>query len=202
MSLRVWLTTLLATFLFACVPDPEEVARLDAHLNDQIEIGRDIVTYYSDSARIRVVIKAPTLENILDPKEPRKIFPDGLRVTFLDELSDTTSILTARHGIYFENKNEVIVTDSVVWRSLAGQKLETDELIWRETDARIQTDRFVVITQPDYIIHGYGLDASQDFKDATIRQVTGRFPINRPAENAENAENAETADSTNASPIR
>lgn len=120
------------------------------------------------------------MENLLDPVDPRKLFPDGLRVTFIDERGDTSSVLTAKYGIYREKINQVVVSDSVVWRSVDGQKLETDELTWEDQEERIHTDRFVVITQPDYIIYGYGLEAKQDFSDAVIKQVTGRVPVSRP----------------------
>jgi LPS export ABC transporter protein LptC len=170
--------------LTACIPDADEAARLDARLNDQIEIAKGITTYYSDSARVRVVLRAAIMENMLDPADPRKLFPNGLRVTFLDEQGDTSSTLTAKYGIYRERINQVVVSDSVVWRSEEGQKLETDELTWEDQEERIYTDRFVVITQPDYIIYGYGLDAKQDFSDARIRQVEGRVPISRPRQKA------------------
>lgn len=168
--------------LCACVPDAEEAARLEARMNDQIEIGHGITTYYSDSALVRVVLAAETMENVLNPKDPRKVFPDGLRVTFIDEYGDTTSVLTAKNGVYRERENQVVVRDSVVWKSTEGQKLETDELTWEDSEERIHTDRFVVITQPDFIIYGHGLEAKQDFSDARIKQVVGRVPVNRPAD--------------------
>ncbi|MEL6141357.1 MAG: hypothetical protein AAFU67_07045, partial [Bacteroidota bacterium] len=111
--------------LLACTPDPEAAAKLEAVLNDQIEVGYDIETIYSDSARIRVIINAPEMEKILDPKDERQRFPAGVIVHFLDVAGDTSSILTAKQGIYRERKNQVILSDSVVWKSAEGQKLET-----------------------------------------------------------------------------
>ena len=168
--------------LLACTPDTEAAAKLQATLNDQIEVAYDVETVYSDSAQIRVIINAPRMEKILDPKDERQRFPIGIAVHFLDVAGDTSSILTAKQGVYRERKNQVILSDSVVWKSAEGQKLETDELTWDEPDERIHTDRFVVITQPDYIIYGYGLEAKQDFSDARVNQITGRVPMDRPRE--------------------
>lgn len=168
---------------YSCIPDKEEAARISARLlNDKIEVAEGITTYYSDSANLLVILKAPIMKNILDPIDSRKVFPNGLKVTFLNETGDTSSTLTAKHGIYHEQKGRIVVTDSVVWKSMEGQKLETDELIWQEDEERIHTDRFVVITQPDYIIYGHGLDAKQDFSNAQIRQVTGRVPVSHPSD--------------------
>lgn len=176
-------TWLIITACFtSCIPDQAEAARLQENMSEQIEIAEDITTYWSDSARLRVLLRAPIMENVVDYKDPHQRFPNGLRVTFLNDYGDTTSILTAKYGIYRERENEVVVSDSVVWQSMELQKLETDELTWNEESQQIDTDRFVVITQPDYIIYGYGLTAQQDFSDVRIKQVTGRVPVSRPAE--------------------
>lgn len=173
---------LLYLSLTSCIPDQAEAARLQDNMSEQIEIAEDITTYWSDSARLRVLLRAPIMENVVDYKDPHQRFPEGLRVLFLNDFGDTTSVLTAKYGIYRERENEVVVSDSVVWQSMDLQKLETDELTWNEESQQINTDRFVVITQPDYIIYGYGLTAQQDFSDVRIKQVTGRVPVSRPVE--------------------
>lgn len=171
---------LLLLGLAACETDPRDLAKLQQSLQPDIEIAEGVEILYSDSAQLKVIVRAPIMENILDSKDPRQRFPNGLQVIFLDELGDTSSVLTAKAGVYRETKQEVLVRDSVVWQSREAQKLETDELSWSESSKRIFTDRFVVITQPDYIIYGYGLDADESFSNATIRQVTGKVPITRP----------------------
>ncbi|MEM9835448.1 MAG: LPS export ABC transporter periplasmic protein LptC [Bacteroidota bacterium] len=181
MRARLFLSCFCLLALFAsCIPDPEEAARLTEKLSEQIEIAEGVNILYSDSARIRVAIQADIMENILDFKDPHQRFPNGIRITFIDDFGDTTSVLTAKEGVYRERLNEVVVRDSVVWKSADQRKLETDELTWTEESQQIDTDRFVVITQPDYIIYGYGLTAKQDFSDARVKQVTGRVPVNRP----------------------
>lgn len=166
--------------LAACQPDPADVAKLNKTLRPNVELAEGVEILYSDSAQLKVIVRAPTMENILDSKDPRQQFPDGLKVIFLDEFGDTSSVLTAKEGVYREAKQQVLVRDSVVWQSREEQKLETDELTWSEASKRIFTDRFVVLTQPDYIIYGYGLDADESLSDAKIRQVTGKVPIERP----------------------
>ena len=112
----------------------------------------------------------------------RQEFPDGLHLTFFDELQDTSSTLIANWGVYRQRSNEITVRDSVVWESVDLQRLETEELNWSERDARIYTNKFVILRQPDYIVTGYGLEADQNFEQAKVLQVDGRIPINRPRE--------------------
>ena len=119
--------------------------------------------------------------NYLTPTDPRQEFPDGLTAYFLDELQDTSSTLVARRGIYRRRANIITVSDSVVWESSDLQRLETEELNWDEQRELIYTNKFVVLTQPDYIITGYGLESDPGFSNARVLEVDGRVPVSRPA---------------------
>lgn len=168
--------------LNACVNDPAEVAAFQDRFDPRMEIATEVKIMYSDSAVLKVIVAAPTMHNFTDPGEQRQEFPDGLHVTFLDEQEDTSSTLVANWGVYLRRENRIVVRDSVVWESVDLQRLETEELNWDEKEERIFTNKFVVLRQPDYLIYGYGLEADQDFENATVLQVSGRVPVERPKE--------------------
>ena len=182
-AIRRLTTALLSVCLLcACVNDPAEVAQLRERLEPGLEIATGVRMIYSDSAKVRVIVTAPTMLNFTDAVDVRQEFPDGLHLTFFDELQDTSSTLIANWGVYRQRSNEITVRDSVVWESVDLQRLETEELNWSERDARIYTNKFVILRQPDYIVTGYGLEADQNFEQAKVLQVDGRIPINRPRE--------------------
>lgn len=168
--------------LSSCINDPAEVAAFRDRFDPKMEVATQVEIMYSDSAVLKVIVTAPTMHNFTDPGEQRQEFPDGLHVTFLDEQEDTSSTLVASWGVYLRRENRITVRDSVVWESVDLQRLETEELNWDEKQERIHTNKFVVLRQPDYLIYGYGLEADQDFKNATVLQVSGRVPIERPKE--------------------
>jgi len=166
--------------LSSCINDPEDVARLQELNSANVEVARDVEILWSDSAKVRVIVTAPTMLNHLETADQRQEFPDGLHLTFFDELQDTSSTLIANWGVYRRRTNEITVRDSVVWESVDLQRLETEELNWEEKSERIYTNKFVVLRQPDYLITGYGLEADQTFTNATVLQVDGRVPLDRP----------------------
>lgn len=163
--------------LFSCENDIAEIEALSANLNTEVETAKDVEILYSDSAQVRVKIAGPTMLYHLDKRDPRQEFIDGVKVDFFDAEGTVTSKLTAKYAIRLENKNEVIVRDSVVWQSIEKEKIETEELIWQENKERIYTDRFVVITRPDEIVYGHGLEASQDFSYSRINAIQGRIKV-------------------------
>jgi LPS export ABC transporter protein LptC len=177
----VWLPLLLA--LSSCLNDPADVARLEELLlDDQVEVAHGVQIIYSDSARVRLILEAPKMLNYVSTADPRQEFPDGLTAYFLDEAQDTSSVLEARHGAYRRRNNLITVRDSVVWTSSDQQRLETEELNWDEQRELIYTNKFVVLTQPDYIITGYGLESDPGFSNARVLQVDGRIPVSRPGD--------------------
>ena len=160
--------------LTGCINDPAEVAALEARLAEDVELATEVEILYSDSAQLRLVVRAPTMLNYTGGiQDRRQEFPDGLHLTFYDEAQDTSSTLEAKWGVYRRRDNSITVRDSVVWQSVRGQRLETEELNWEEKTERIFTDKFVVLTQPDALITGYGLEAQQDFSDARVLEVDG-----------------------------
>lgn len=169
--------------LSGCINDPAEVARLEEALDDEVELARGVQLLWSDSARVRLILEAPTMYSYLAPTETRQEFPDGVITYFLDEVGDTTSSLSAQFGVYQRRDGLITVRDSVVWQSADQQRLETEELNWDENRELIYTSKFVVLTQPDYIITGYGLESDASFQNARVLQVDGRIPVNRPREN-------------------
>ncbi|MCB0582856.1 MAG: LPS export ABC transporter periplasmic protein LptC [Phaeodactylibacter sp.] len=172
-----WPALAAALLLAGCKNKVEDVNALVSKFDTHVETATDVEILYSDSAQVRVRITGPTMLYHLDRQEPRQEFPDGVSVDFFGPEGAITSELDARYGLRLENKNEVIVRDSVVWLSVEGEKIETEELIWDERQRKIYTNKFVVITRPDEIIYGHGFEADQDFTYSRINAIEGRLKV-------------------------
>lgn len=128
-----------------------------------VEVVRDVEILYSDSARVRVCVTGPVLHNFSDRENPHQEFPEGVKVAFLDDKQQVTSVLTSRFAIRLQEKGQIIARDSVVFESVKGEKLETEELVWDEKTEKVRTEKFVKVSKPGEVIYGYGLEAAQDF---------------------------------------
>lgn len=163
--------------VFACENDIADVKAYEERVNVKVETVKEVEILYSDSAQIRVRITAETMLNKLDRNDPHQEFIDGIFVEFFDPSGLVTSTMTAKYAIRFEKKGQVVARDSVVWSSIDGQKLETEELIWNEKDEEIFTHKYARITTQTEIIRGYGFRAKQDFSNARIQAVEGIISI-------------------------
>lgn len=176
----------IAAFAFgACDRQPEDIAALSAELNPNVELAEDVQIVYSDSARVRIRISGPRMLSHISKTEPRQEFPDGVIVDFFDQDLKIASTLVGRYAIRYENKGQVIVQDSVVWQSLLGERLETEELIWDERLQKVYSNKFAVIKRPDEIIYGHGFTSNQDFTDARINAVEGIIAVEDPEKSSQ-----------------
>lgn len=165
--------------LLACENKMEDIEALQDKLDTQVERAEEVEILYSDSAKIKVKIAGPTMLYHLDRKAPKQEFPDGVKVDFFDQFQQLSSVLTAKYAIRLEQKQQVLVRDSVVWKSVDNEKLETEELIWDEQKEKLLSNKFVVITRPEEIIYGHGFEANQDFSNARINAVEGRIAVDK-----------------------
>lgn len=153
----------------------EEVTLADTYY----EVADSVEILYSDSAIVRIRIKAPLLYNYLDPKNPRREFPKGILVEFFDENKNIQSRLTAKKATQYDKTNKFVVEDSVVVRSIQNETIETEGLIWDESTQRVFSDRKIVITTATEEIHGYGFESDYNFQNWELKKVTGRLKADR-----------------------
>ncbi len=137
------------------------------------EVAKDVELLYSDSAVVRVRVMGPTMMRHLDKGDPRQEFPDGVTIDFLGEGGKVQSYLTSKYAMRKENKDEVVIQDSVVWKSKQGEQLETEELIWDNKNRKMHSSKFVKITKPGEVVYGYGFEANEDFTVWKIKAMEG-----------------------------
>ena len=174
-----FLLIIIAIFsIVSCENDLVEVSKFIDDDAIAIEVGEKVKMLYSDSGRVEMMIEAPILHRHLDKRIPKREFPEGLEVFFLDREQKVQSWLIGKYAIEDENKQIITVRDSVVLFNHNAEKLETDELIWDKGTNTISTRQFVRITTADEQITGYGFEADREFKYWKIIAPQGSVKVN------------------------
>lgn len=180
----------IAFFLFsllffqACENDVAVVNTITSATKKEspIESSKNVVFYYSDSARIRSCLKTPQVDHYLG-KKPYYEMVKGLDVVFYDQNRKEQTKLTANYGIGYdngENENKMSVMEAkgnVIVINEKGDKLNTEHLVWNSQTKKIYTNEFVKITTKDEVIWGNGLEAEEDFSEYEIKQVKGQIAL-------------------------
>lgn len=156
-------------FVCSCENDMQEVQNLSKKLIG-VEEGKEIESYLSQEGKVKAKLIAPLM--LRYQTDTLKVeFPKTLRVDFYNDSTEVESKLFAKYGRYLENENKVFLRDSVIVFNMKGDTLICKELYWDQVKAKFYTDKNVIIRKPDQKVYGTGLDADQDFKNITIKNV-------------------------------
>ena len=133
---------------------------------------QDAVLNYSDSAVIRMCLRAKLLERY-EGDNPYLEMKKGVNILLFNEDADTTTKMTANYAIKYDKTKTMFAKGNVVVINAEGERLDTEELTWDETNQKIFSKVFVKITTKDKIIIGEGMEANQFFTKYKINKIKG-----------------------------
>ncbi|MCH2223710.1 MAG: LPS export ABC transporter periplasmic protein LptC [Crocinitomicaceae bacterium] len=166
---------MLTGILFSCVNDLDTIRKVTYDSNAPDEVTQDLNVMYTDSGYARVHIFATHAERSSKPEDITK-FKGGIKVKFYSEDGKIVSELTSRYGQINHSTKIIQVRDSVELRNLEkNQLLETEELHWNQTDSSIYSDKNVVVTTPDKVGYGKGIQTNQNFDYYKILKPYGKM---------------------------
>ncbi len=125
---------------------------------------------FTDSGLTKAILKAGHIRVYDHARET--LLDGGIEVDFYDEDELITTNLTSKRGRVDDSTSDIWAIDSVVVISNDGTTITTDELMWRNSDSRILSDKFVTIESPKEKIQGYGFESDQGLKNYIIYNIT------------------------------
>ena len=163
---------LLGLMVWSSCENDINKARKLANTDDvSVDIATNVKLKYKEEGRMVVVISAPELRRYFR-NENRVEFPKGFKLEFFDRGSPTCTI-RAGYGIRDESNKQMKASKGVKVVNRAGERVETEEMIWEELKKQIRADGKVKIITPDDILYGQGLLADETFSNYTLKKITG-----------------------------
>lgn len=165
--------------MHACENDVNEVRELGSK-KQSIEEGKDIDTYLSSNGKMRARLTAPLLLRYQSDSGREAEFPKSLHVDFYNDSIKIQSQLSARYGLYYEDKRKVFLKDHVVAFNIKGDTLFCKEMYWDQNTEKFYTDKEVTISQrsPQKRFTGLGMTCNQDLTNLTLFKIQpGSFAV-------------------------
>lgn len=169
-----FLALALAFGVWSCkneVHDPDSEIRYNGPLMTTV----DVVTLYSDSARVKIRLEGPLEEKF---ENGDILYAEGLNVTFYSDSGQVATTLRANTGKYDQAKDAYLATGNVIVHNTEKQQtLHTEELHWDKQKQTIYTEKQVRIETPEEVLTGKGMTANQGFDRYKILEPQGFFPV-------------------------
>jgi len=168
-----------SSLFLACdsAPADQIILQQDEELDVEVETTFDVELIYSDSAIVNVILTSPKMLTNRTRGDNQQVFPVGIDVDFFDPKGRVQSELTCKKATRYEKDKKIVMQDEVVWKSKAGEVLDTEELVWDEKEEKVYTKRLVKITTQQDVIHGYGFEADQGFTKWKIISPQGEMGV-------------------------
>ena len=126
--------------------------------------------FFTDSGKTKAILYAGHLRVFINKNET--LLDSSLKIDFFNNIGKHTSTLTAKRGRVDENTDNLFAYDSVVAINDSGIVVSSDEMMWRNKDKKIVSDKFVTIVSPKEKIEGYGFESDQSLKNYVIYNIT------------------------------
>ncbi len=166
----------MIVFCFSCKNDPLLVNEFFSEDEIPVEIIEKSKLIHTENGYVELEINANKIQRFIGDN-PRLIFSDGFEVVFYNDSAKVISNLSARNAVVDEINNLMSATNSVVLKN-SNRKLETEHLIWDQEKKLIYTDNDVIITTDKEVIYAEGFSSDPNFKDYTLKKISGRMYIN------------------------
>lgn len=126
--------------------------------------------FFSDSGKTKAILSAGHLRMYSEARET--LLDSGLVVDFYNPEQIKTTTLTSKRGRVDDITLNLYAYENVKVVNDSGVTVKTDELMWRNKDKKIISDKFVTIETPFEIIQGYGFESDQRLKNYVIYKIT------------------------------
>lgn len=168
--------------LFSCKNDIAEIKALTEDRDLAVQMVENGTFYYTSRGNLSNRLEATYLERFELEEDSRIEVSKGFTLTMFDSLENVDATLTADEGTFFNSNNKLIAKGNVELQNRDGEKLNSEELIFAQDSDLIYTDKNVMITTNESVIHSKGLTTDSQFKKREFTQVTGIMYIDDPIE--------------------
>lgn len=154
-----------------------EVINLPVVENRPTLTAENFETVYTDSGKVKLILKAPLLERYDDEESPRSEFPKGIKVLIYEGKSVPKANIASKTAKYTEKEKLWELRDSVVVIDDKGSVLQTELLYWNENKDIVYSDRHVKITDKDQISMGTGYEYDLRTGDYMIKNLSAELYV-------------------------
>lgn len=125
---------------------------------------------FTDSGKTHAVLYAGHLRMFTGARET--LLDSSVKVEFFNEQGKIATVLTAKRGRVDDATQNLYAIDDVVAVNDSGITLLTKELMWRNEDRKIVSNKYVTILTSAEKIEGYGFESDQNLSNYVIYNIT------------------------------
>lgn len=170
-------TVLAVTMFFSCKNNFEEVQNIGILSSEPLTVAENINTKYTDSGKLKSILKSPKMLNFSNRDFAFYEFPEGVDLTLFDDDNNRSNVI-ADYAIVYDETDLIDLRGNVVLDTHNRDTLYADQLFYDQKLQWLFTNQPVKFRTKDQLIDGNGFDSDRNFSKARVLEVTGIVFLN------------------------
>ena len=170
-------TVLAVTMFFSCKNNFEEVQNIGILSSEPLTVAENINTKYTDSGKLKSILKSPKMLNFSNRDFAFYEFPEGVDLTLFDDDNNRSNVI-ADYAIVYDETDLIDLRGNVVLNTHNRDTLYADQLFYDQKLQWLFTNQPVKFRTKDQLIDGNGFDSDRNFSKARVLEVTGIVFLN------------------------
>ncbi|WP_379811572.1 LPS export ABC transporter periplasmic protein LptC [Flavobacterium chuncheonense] len=167
-------TIFVVTMFFSCEGNLKDVQKINRSTFMPTGDADTLNLKYTDSGRVKSVLKSPKMLDYSNIEFPFTEFPKGIEVNMYDNNNKITTTITSNYAISYKNTNIIDLQGNVTITSFDGKKMETSQLYFDQKNEWFFTEQhFKYSDSEGGYLEGPGVDFSKDFKIFNMQSGSG-----------------------------
>ena len=181
---KLWVVVFTTTLFCSCDLSTNQPVNTEYQKKEPVGTGFNIRMVYTDSTRIKAILETPVYLDYSNLSMQYSEFPEGLKVTFFDELMNENIVL-ADFGTLYNATSIIDLVGNVSLTSSDVSVLNTEQLYWDANNDWIFTEREFRFVGSEYNVLANLLDTNKEFTKFQTGKLTGTVAVQQEEQTAE-----------------
>ncbi len=171
-AIKGFLVFVITTAILSCQTNPQKIEALVKDIEEPVVSSEEVEWFYTKNGVATHRLTSPKVLRFGGQKEYIE-FPAGLEIFSFNTQGEQEAFMKSDYAIQYLDDKIIEVKGSVLLENLKGEKLETEFLVWDETQNQIFTEALVKITKQGQSIIGEGFESNTSFSKYTLKNSRG-----------------------------
>ncbi|SEQ03541.1 LPS export ABC transporter protein LptC [Hyunsoonleella jejuensis] len=172
--LNIVIALVMAMF-FSCKNNFKDIQKIGISENEPIGVAENINLKYTDSGKVKAILKSPKMYDYSNRKFAYNEFTDGVNLELFED--GKKSVVVSDYAIIYNKTNIIDLQGNVVITTHSNDTLFAEQLYYDQEKEWLFTNKPVTFRTGRDLINGNGFDSNSKFTNAEVLEITGLITV-------------------------
>ncbi|GAL68705.1 hypothetical protein JCM19301_1075 [Jejuia pallidilutea] len=162
--------------LISCKDNFKEVQKIGISENEPIGVAENINLKYTDSGKVKAILKSPKMFDYSNRKFAYNEFTEGVNLELFED--GKKSVVVSDYAIIYNKTNIIDLQGNVKITTHSNDTLFAEQLYYDQEKEWLFTNKPVTFRTGSDLINGNGFDSNYKFTNAEVLEITGLITVN------------------------